>query len=64
MSTDDAVLQLTTNITTYLANNEKVIGVFLDLQKAFDAVSIPILLKRLENMGIRGNKLLVPGLPI
>ncbi|CAK1597655.1 unnamed protein product [Parnassius mnemosyne] len=57
-STDDAVLQLTSNITRYLDKNEKVIGVFLDLQKAFDTVSVPILLTRLENMGIRGNALM------
>lgn len=53
-STEDAVLALTTNIVTHLDNGDKCVGIFLDLQKAFDTVSIPILLTRLENNGIRG----------
>lgn len=55
-STEDAVLKLTSLITSFLDNGEKCIGVFLDLQKAFDTVSVPILLTRLENIGIRGNQ--------
>lgn len=57
-STDDAVLRLTTRITAHVDNNDKCVGIFLDLQKAFDTVSIPILLSRLENLGIRGTALL------
>lgn len=53
-STEDAVLKLTTLISSYLDGGNKCLGVFLDLQKAFDTVSIPILLTRLENVGIRG----------
>ncbi|RVE51752.1 hypothetical protein evm_003555 [Chilo suppressalis] len=53
-STEDAVLDLTSNIYKHLDNKRKCIAVFLDLQKAFDTVSIPILLCRLENLGIRG----------
>lgn len=53
-STEDAVLKLTTLITNYLDQKESCIGIFLDLCKAFDTVSIPILLRRLENVGIRG----------
>lgn len=53
-STEDAVLMLTSQITCYLDGGDKCLGVFLDLQKAFDTVSIPILLTRLENVGIRG----------
>jgi hypothetical protein len=53
-STDDAVLHLTNTITEYLDKGEKCLGVFLDLQKAFDTVSIPILITRLEHVGIRG----------
>lgn len=52
-STNDAVLKLTSLITTCLDRGDKCIGVFLDLQKAFDTVSIPILLTRLETLGIR-----------
>lgn len=54
-STDDAVLQLTTLITKHLDKGERCVGVFLDLQKAFDTVSIPILLARLEGVGVRGS---------
>jgi hypothetical protein len=53
-STEDAVIHLTTSITEHLDAGKKCLGVFLDLQKAFDTVSIPILLARLENVGIRG----------
>lgn len=56
-STDDAVLNLTNKITAYLDNKVKCLGVFLDLQKAFDTVSIPIMISKLENIGIRGNAL-------
>lgn len=48
------MLKLTGLIKDYLDRGERCIGVFLDLQKAFDTVSIPILLARLENTGIRG----------
>lgn len=53
-STDDAVLRLSTLLSKYLEQGQKCVGVFLDLQKAFDTVSIPILLARLGNVGIRG----------
>jgi hypothetical protein len=57
-SSDDAVLRLVNAITNYVDRNKKCIGVFLDLQKAFDTVSIPILLTRLDNIGVRGNALM------
>lgn len=53
-STEDAVLNLTSLISRYVDRGEKCVGIFLDLQKAFDTVSIPILVARLENLGIRG----------
>lgn len=40
-----------------LNNNEYVVGVFLDLKKAFDLVDHSILLKKLQRMGIRKNAL-------
>ena len=33
------------------------IGIFLDLKKAFDVCSLPILLKKLSRMGVTGNTL-------
>lgn len=53
-STEDAVLDLTEFITRSVDNNLKCTGVFLDLSKAFDTVSVPILLNKLESIGIRG----------
>lgn len=53
-STEDAVALLTTIVSRELDNNQNCVGVFLDLAKAFDTVSTPILLKKLENVGIRG----------
>lgn len=57
ISTNDALLKLTSTITKRLDAGEKVIGVFLDLKKAFDTVSIPILLTKLNSMGVRGHVL-------
>lgn len=51
-STDDEVLKLTTLIHGYTDVGAKL---FLDLKKAFDTVSIPILLAKLESLGIRGH---------
>lgn len=56
-STDDAVHELTNYVVGGLDNNNKIVGIFLDLAKAFDTVSIPILLNKLELLGIRGNQL-------
>lgn len=54
ISTEDAVLSLTGEITEHLDSGRKCLGVFLDLAKAFDSVSIRILLDKLYNIGIRG----------
>lgn len=56
-STEDAVVFLTEVITRTLDMKAKCVGIFLDLKKAFDTVSIPILLKKLEGIGIRGHAL-------
>lgn len=53
-STEDAVTLLTNFISKYLDNGLSCVGVFLDLAKAFDTVSIPLLLKKMEIIGIRG----------
>ncbi|KAG6463038.1 hypothetical protein O3G_MSEX013626 [Manduca sexta] len=56
-STDDAVNLLTNNIAESLDKGLCCLGVFMDLAKAFDTVSIPILLRKLECIGIRGTAL-------
>lgn len=56
-STGDAVHALTDYIIRNLEGGMKCIAIFLDLAKAFDTVSIEILLKKLENTGVRGAQL-------
>lgn len=53
-STEDAVLALTSKIVNLIDKKKKSLCIFLDLKKAFDTVSVPILLKKLEKLGIRG----------
>lgn len=53
MSTDDAVHHLTAYLAQELDKGNHTVGIFLDLAKAFDTVSIPILLRKLEAIGIR-----------
>lgn len=53
-STQDAVLELTDTVVRNMDKKRKSLGIFLDLSKAFDTVSIPILLNKLERIGIRG----------
>ncbi|CAF4853482.1 unnamed protein product [Pieris macdunnoughi] len=56
-STNDAVHELTDHIVAKLDRKQKVIAIFLDLAKAFDTVSVPLLLNKLESLGIRGSQL-------
>ena len=53
-STNHALLSLTEDIRNALDNNYFAIGVFIDLQKAFDTVDHEILLHELNYYGIRG----------
>ena len=53
-STNHALLSLTEDIRNALKNNYFAIGVFIDLQKAFDTVDHEILLHKLNYYGIRG----------
>lgn len=53
-NTEDAVTALTSLIVDKLDNKAKCLAVFLDLKKAFDTVSIPILVRKMEDVGIRG----------
>lgn len=45
-STQDAVIDLTSKIIEQLDNKGKCLTVFLDLKKAFDTVSVPILVQK------------------
>lgn len=54
VSTEDAVAAFTQSLIHKVDSNNKCYGIFLDLSKAFDTVSVPILLSRLEAIGIRG----------
>lgn len=54
-STQDALASLTSNIPKSLDDNEKVLGVFLDIEKAFYTVHQVKLLSTLHNIGIEGN---------
>jgi hypothetical protein len=57
ISTEDAVKDLTSLIVSQVNKNKKCLTVFLDLKKAFDTVSVPILLQRMEHYGVRGEGL-------
>lgn len=56
-STEDAILELTTLIADRTDKGKKCLAVFLDLKKAFDTVSLPTLIRKMERAGIRGNPL-------
>lgn len=57
ISTNDAVHELIDHIVNKLDHKKKVIAIFLDLAKAFDTVSVPLLLTKLQSMGIRDTQL-------
>lgn len=52
-STEDAVTALTSLVVDQLDKGNRCLAVFLDLKKAFDTVSVPILVSKLEKIGIR-----------
>ena len=53
-STTHALIDLTEAIRKAIDENKFAVGVFIDLQKAFDTVDHKILLKKLDHYGIRG----------
>ena len=54
-STTHALHKSVDSITRTLANGKHVLGIFIDLSKAFDTLDHKILLSKLENYGIRGS---------
>lgn len=57
ISTEMAIIIAIDLITKAIDKKEHVIGLFLDLRKAFDTVNKEILIQKLERYGIRGNAL-------
>ena len=53
-STSLALIDVVDNIYEKLDANQTVVGIYLDLTKAFDTVNHDILLYKLQNYGIRG----------
>lgn len=56
-STDDAVNELVEHISLNLDKGNKCVTIYLDLAKAFDSISVPLLIKKLEKIGITGKPL-------
>ncbi|KAK9687646.1 Reverse transcriptase (RNA-dependent DNA polymerase) [Popillia japonica] len=56
-STEDAILNLTEYVSDALDNAKPCMAVFIDLAKAFDTVSHSLLLRKLDDVGIRGRAL-------
>ena len=54
-STNHAIISLVENVNQALDSGKVLVGVFLDLKKAFDTVDHKILIDKLFKYGIRGN---------
>ena len=56
-STEHHLIHLSNFVSNAINENKYCIGVFLDLKKAFDVCSHPILIKKLKKLGISGTPL-------
>ena len=54
LNTTDAIFNLQSQITKSINSNKICASIFIDFRKAFDTVNHSILIKKLENIGIRG----------
>ena len=61
-STSLAVMELVDKLYSNLEEGNYVVGIYIDLQNAFDTVDHQILLKKLYNYGIRGTTLIGLGI--
>ena len=53
-STAMAIIDLIEYVTTTLDKKKHVMGIFIDLKKAFDTIDHEILMKKLYHYGLRG----------
>lgn len=53
-STEQALVKIRDKITTNIEEQKYTVGLFLDFKKAFDSIDREILLRKLDNYGIRG----------
>lgn len=53
MSTEEAVVDLVEAVVDNLDKKFRCYGIFLDLSKAFDTVSVPTLVQKMEKIGVR-----------
>ena len=51
------VIAFSEEVTKLMDNKQHCLGIALDISKAFDIVSMPILLSKLVHLGIRGTAL-------